>query len=173
MCGLPVPIFKTYINMIAKELVKLKKTIIKEIIIIVFISITASLIYNSVSKQQISIIYHPFRIENDKQLTFSDIKRIHKNKEALFIDARTVEEYEEGHIPDAVNIPVGLERSKKMEMLNQLSKDLQIIVYCEDPQCSVAERLAKEMQYLKFKYIAVYEGGWDEWNSQINSDLDD
>ncbi len=172
MCGLPDPIFETDINMLVKKLDKQKKRIIKEIIIIIFISITSALIYNLVSEQPISIVYHPYIIKNDKLLSFSDIERIHKNKEALFIDARTVEEYEEGHIPDAMNIPVELGRSKKMELLNQLSKNLQIIVYCENSQCSMAERLAKEIQYLQFKYVAVYEGGWDEWNEQIKSDVE-
>ena len=138
----------------------------KETIIIVFISVLSALILNSVSEQQIPFIYHPYTFAQDRQLTIDDIKRIHKNKEALFIDARSVEEYQEGHIPDAINIPAGMGRTKKMEMLNQIPKDLQIIVYCEDSQCHMAERLAKGMQYLKFASVTVFEGGWKEWCSK-------
>ena len=149
-----------------KEILSQNIKMFKETIIIVFISVLSALIFNSMSEQQIPFIYHPYTFAQDRQLTIDDIKRIHKNKEALFIDARSVEEYQEGHISDAINIPAGMGRTKKMEMLNQIPKDLQIIVYCEDSQCHMAERLAKEMQYLKFASVTVFEGGWKEWCSK-------
>ena len=149
-----------------KEILNQKNKILKEIVIIVSISILTGLIYNSINDQQIPIIFHPYIFGNDNQLTIAEIKNIHKNKEALFIDARTIEEYKEGHIPGAINIPAGLVRIKKMDMLNQIPKDLQIIVYCEDSQCHMADRLAKEMQYLKFTSVTVFRGGWEEWNAK-------
>ncbi len=173
MFGLPDPIYKKDTIMNVIEVLNQKKRIIKEIMIMVSISVLTGFVYNCISEQQIPLIYHPNIIENDKILSLSEIKIIYKNKEALFIDTRIVEEFEAGHIPDAVNIPSGLERSKKIELLNQIPRDLQIIVYCENPQCNMAERLAKEMQYLKFTSVAVFEGGWDEWNSKINSEAED
>ncbi|KUO67594.1 MAG: CoA-disulfide reductase [Clostridia bacterium BRH_c25] len=45
----------------------------------------------------------------------------------LLLDVREPSEYEEGHIPNAVNIPLGQIRSR----LNELPKDKEIIVNCQ------------------------------------------
>ncbi|MEJ2545376.1 MAG: rhodanese-like domain-containing protein [Calditrichaceae bacterium] len=156
------------INTNSKEILKDKSVIIKEVIIIIFISILAALVFNYVNEQQIAILYHPYKFDNDKQLTVAQIKKIHKHKEVLFIDARTEDEYKSGHIPDAINIPADMGRSAKMEMLSKIPKDLHVIVYCENAQCNMAERLAKEMQYLKYTSVTVFKGGWEEWNSENN-----
>lgn len=142
-----------------------KNKFIKEISIILFISILAGFTYNGISDQQIPLIYEPFIVESGSTLSISDARRINKYKSALFIDARIKEDFNAGHIPDAINIPANLSRSNKIELLEQLPKNLQIIVYCENPQCHFAERMAKEMQYMKFKSVIVFDGGWDVWNS--------
>ena len=151
--------------MLKRELFQYKKKFIREIFLILFISILAGFVYNGISEHQIPLIYEPFVIESGDRLTLSQVQIIHKHKEALFIDAREKEEYEAGHIPDAINIPASSGRSKKIELLDQIPKNLQIIVYCDNLQCHFAERLAKEMQYMKFNSVAVFEGGWDAWIS--------
>ena len=142
-----------------------KVKFIKEISIILFISILAGFTYNGISDQQIPLLYKPFIVESGSTLSISDARMIHKYKSALFIDARIKEEFDAGHIPDAINIPANLGRSDKIKLLEQLPKNLQIIVYCENPQCHFAERMAKEMHYMKFKSVVVFNGGWDAWNS--------
>ena len=148
-----------------KEVLNQENNILKEMIIIVSISILAALLFNFVNEQRIPVLYHPYVFDDDEELSLEDVKIIYKHKEALFIDARTAEEYQEGHIPDAINIPADFGRTQKMEMLNKIPKGLQIIVYCENAQCYMAERLAKEMQYLKYTSVAVFKGGWEEWNA--------
>lgn len=44
----------------------------------------------------------------------------------VFVDVRTPEEYKEGHIPGAVNIPV----SEIKARMNEVPKDKQVYVYC-------------------------------------------
>jgi len=44
-----------------------------------------------------------------------------------FVDVRTVEEYKQGHVPGAINIPVQV----LADRLNEVPKDKQVYVYCE------------------------------------------
>lgn len=162
---LPGQIYSPIIKVIYSILKVNKKRLLKEIIFILFIAILFGLTYNSFSEQKISLIYKPFVLKDNSNLTIKDIRIIHKQKDALFIDTRDKDEYEAGHIPDAVNIPAGMARSKKMEILNQLPKDIQIITYCANPNCHIAERLAGEIQFLKFKSVTVFKGGWEAWQS--------
>lgn len=151
--------------MLKTKLFNNKKKYLREILIIFLISILVGFAYNEISEQQLPLIYKPFKIEGGRKLSLTDVQRIHKQRNALFIDARIKEEYNAGHIPDAINIPANLNRSKKIDLWDEIPKNLQIIIYCEDPQCHFAERLAKEMQYMKFTSVVVFDGGWDAWNS--------
>ncbi len=44
-----------------------------------------------------------------------------------FLDVRTVKEYNQGHVPGAINIPVQV----LAERFNEVPKDKQVYVYCE------------------------------------------
>lgn len=44
-----------------------------------------------------------------------------------FVDVRTVKEYNAGHVPGAINVPV----QQLAERLNEIPKDKQVYVYCE------------------------------------------
>jgi len=136
---------------------------IKEITIIIFISILLGIIYNTFSEHGLPLLYKPLDIKTGSLLSFEEVQSVYKQKDALFIDAREKSEFEEGHIPDALNIPAGMGRSKKMALLNQIPKNLRIIIYCSNPDCHQAHRLAKEMQYLDFTSVSVFEGGWEAW----------
>jgi rhodanese-related sulfurtransferase len=50
-----------------------------------------------------------------------------QDKENILLDVRTEEEYKNGHVKGAVNIPVDSLRDR----LNELDKDKNIIIYCQ------------------------------------------
>lgn len=55
---------------------------------------------------------------------------LNDNKNAIFIDVRTEEEYKEGHLKDAINIP----HEKVVEVLSTygtIDFDTPIVVYCK------------------------------------------
>lgn len=70
---------------------------------------------------------------------------------AKIIDVRTPDEYSEGHINNAVNIPLDTLKSK----LGNLKKDQTIIVYCAS---GVRSSSAKKMLELN-GFTHVYNGG--------------
>ena len=77
----------------------------------------------------------------------------------ILVDVRTIEEYESGHIQDAVNFDFYSESFQK-EILS-LDKSSSIILYCR-----TQNRSTKTANYLKengYKEITVLEGGITSW----------
>ena len=73
------------------------------------------------------------------------------------IDVRAAEDYAQGHIPGAVNIP-----KDKWTALQNLSTDKVNIVYCYSEVCHLAATAAKEFAEHGFSVMEL-EGGFGEW----------
>ncbi len=83
----------------------------------------------------------------------------------ILVDVRTLEEYESGHIQDAVNFDFYSE-SFKNDIL-ALEKSSSIILYCRTQNRSI-----KTANFLKengFKEIAVIKGGITSWVKNGNN----
>lgn len=64
---------------------------------------------------------------------------------AVVIDVRTVDEYEDGHMPNAINIPVG-ELVKRTAEIGP--KDKPVVLYCETgSRSAMGAMLLKTMGY--------------------------
>ena len=84
-----------------------------------------------------------------------------KSKNYLVIDARNSEEYEDVHIPDAVNIP-----EKKFNDYLQLlpaNRDVQLVFYCNGVKCGKSKKAAKKAAMLEYRNIFVYSEGMPVW----------
>ena len=82
-----------------------------------------------------------------------------QDSDYILVDVRTIEEYESGHIQDAINFDFYSESFQK-EILS-LDKSSSIILYCR-----TQNRSTKTANYLKengYKEITVLEGGITSW----------
>jgi rhodanese-related sulfurtransferase len=79
-----------------------------------------------------------------------------------FIDARDEEEFKEGHLPGALNIPLYKFDEYFLQIANKIEKDKFLIIYCNeecDSKVFVAEKLLKEGISNK---IFLMDNGWEE-----------
>lgn len=79
-----------------------------------------------------------------------------------FIDARMPEEYAEGHIKGAINIPFDGDESYR-NILNSFSKDEVLVTYCSGTECDVSILLGDELFKKGFKKVYIFFGGWNDW----------
>ncbi len=94
------------------------------------------------------------------------------DSEWVILDVREPEEYCEGHLPGAINIPRGflevkadLEHPKKDARLSQ--RDQKIICYCGGGHRSaLAAKTLSEMGFTNPKSMA---GGWTSWSKENRS----
>jgi 3-mercaptopyruvate sulfurtransferase SseA len=98
-------------------------------------------------------------------VSLDEMKRIWDTGTAYIIDARDPYEYEEGHIPGAINVPYD-RLPEYLDMLSsELSMDSEIIVYCRGPDCDFSDQLATELKILGYQNVRVFTGGWEHWSA--------
>jgi rhodanese-related sulfurtransferase/CBS domain-containing protein len=79
---------------------------------------------------------------------------------AQVVEVLPAEEYEDEHLPGAVNIPL---RRLDREAPERLSKDRPVVVYCYDSACDVSPRAAWRLLALGFTDVVDYPAGKYDW----------
>lgn len=82
-------------------------------------------------------------------------------KDGVLLDVRTPEEYESGHLQDAINIDFFNEAFESN--LLKLDKDTKVYVYCRSGNRSA--KTAKLMHQLSFKEVINLDGGIKAWQA--------
>jgi len=140
-----------------------RRSLTVEVIFILALSFISAVIFNTLSGSGIPLFYHSAAISPEERLSVTRTEAILKQKRALFIDARTPEEYSSGHLPGAVNIPGYATPDKIMRDLPLNRKRTMIVVYCSGPECPYADRLAGFLRFQGFAAVYVFPGGIDAW----------
>jgi rhodanese-related sulfurtransferase len=81
------------------------------------------------------------------------IERVQRG-EVTVLDVRPVEEYQAGHIPGAISVPLGELKQK----LADLPRDREFVAYCRGPYCVLAVQAVEMLRRSGFKAIRMSEG---------------
>jgi rhodanese-related sulfurtransferase len=92
-------------------------------------------------------------------------RRFHSANAALFVDARTPEEYAEGHIAGAVNLPLETLVKDPSRAQALATGGRPIITYCDGPQCMVALDLARTLVEDGQHRVLAFETGFPAWKA--------
>jgi len=84
-----------------------------------------------------------------------------RRKSVTVIDVRPPEEYEAGHIPGALSIPL----KKLQSRLAEIPKDRQIVAYCRGPYCVLAVKAVDILRSQGYKAIRL-EDGVPDWRAR-------
>ena len=131
----------------------MKKNIIIAIILIAVLICIGCFIYktnktNKTTTSNSTATTNAAKTNEIRHVSMDDIVKImNENKDYVIVDVRTPDEYKEGHIPNAINIP------------NQL-----ILIYCRSG--SRSRQAAYKMQKLGYTNIVEF-GGIINWKGKI------
>ncbi len=79
----------------------------------------------------------------------------------VLIDVREPGEYQQGHLPAAINIPRGVLEFKVTGTPELANRDLKFVVYCKTSgRAALAAKALQDMGYLNVTSIS---GGFDAW----------
>jgi len=81
-----------------------------------------------------------------------------KRKDITVLDVRPNEEFNSGHLPNAVNIPL----SELEKRLNTLPMDRDVVAYCRGPHCILSFEAVERLRKKGFRALR-YENGFPEW----------
>ncbi|MEW6388755.1 MAG: rhodanese-like domain-containing protein [Thermodesulfobacteriota bacterium] len=84
--------------------------------------------------------------------------------QSLFIDTRDRQEYEELHIPGAINLSPDSWSELKSSPLLGVPRDRRLIVYCSQERCDAALKVAEKLQTLGFTQVMAFLGGFRSWD---------
>lgn len=98
------------------------------------------------------------------KVSAKDIKSA--NGGAVIIDARQTPDYEAGHIDGAINIPTTLCAAGRTAKLAEVAKNSRLIIYCQSAGCPYAEKVAANLMEDGFNNLAIYKGGWVDWDKR-------
>jgi rhodanese-related sulfurtransferase len=85
------------------------------------------------------------------------------NKKAVFLDARSPELYERGHIEGALNLPWEDFEKRFREVLKGISHDAVLVTYCDGEGCSQSHDLSLALFKEGYNNVRVLVGGWRLW----------
>ena len=93
-----------------------------------------------------------------KQVDIEQFDKLRQEKNHVVLDVRTAQEFNQGHVPGAVNIDISDPQFKKK--VEALDKSKTYLVHCAKGVRSA--RAGKIMAPLGFDLLD-YHGGFDEW----------
>ena len=99
--------------------------------------------------------------EGLRPVDHQELTALLKAGEALIIDVRPPEEYESGHIPGAVNIPL----ATLPRRLAELPRRKEVVAYCRGPYCMLAVEAVKRLRKRGYRARRL-EDGFPEWKSE-------
>lgn len=124
------------------------------------------------------------------RLTTADVRGTLGSPDILILDARAPAEYRGlegnarrlGHIPGAINVPVGSMRREGSQHLRDGDALRELLVranvargkrlVCYDGSGVAAAKLAFVMNLLGHEDVAVYDGGWADWGDRLDLPVD-
>lgn len=91
-----------------------------------------------------------FPVEADHEALLDSIRQ----GRALIVDVRPIEEYEAGHIPGAISLPL----SELEQRLSELPKDREIVTYCRGTYCLLALQAVEMLREHGYRALYLEEG---------------
>ena len=96
-------------------------------------------------------------------ISLADAAKLFTEKAAVFIDARSNEDFRKGHIKGAKSLPWQDVDQRFIEIAEDISPDATIITYCDGETCELSHDLALFLIDMGFKDVRVLVNGWSVW----------
>jgi len=154
--------------------------IIKEIIILLGVSIISAITVNFFSPSGIALVGQwdePPGVIASKAI--SDVfsgeleikhvriaKQIYDSGEALFVDARSLEDFKNGHIKGSESLPLGKFDDLIEAFEKKYSTDTFIVTYCSERSCNDSHTLEQRLFDRGYVNVSIFIDGYQGWKSE-------
>lgn len=149
-------------------------------ILLVVLAGCAALIVNQLSPMGIPLVGQWDRQEGvvhanpdssifNDHLEIGDIevaRLIYDSPKTLFVDARSVEDYEAGHVLGAVSLPLSDFDAHIEGFINRYPPEQPIITYCSGRTCEDSHHLAQLLLELGYERVNIMIDGFQSWKDK-------
>lgn len=141
--------------------------------IIVIAATGIALFFNTTREERLSVVATWSEHRRDQEaleklfISIEKAQALFPLKETLFLDARTRELYEQGHITGARNLPLDSFEAMSSTVLGDVPRSTPLIVYFEGTDSTPGIELALLLLSRNYRNVYVLERGWDLWTSEL------
>ncbi len=96
----------------------------------------------------------------------SHAKALYDTGNVLFVDARSFEDFNNGHVKNAVSLPIGHFDEQIDDFLERYDLDRPIITYCAGRTCEDSHHLARLLMERGYMNISVMIDGFPVWEAE-------
>ena len=93
-------------------------------------------------------------------------KDIFDKGDVLFVDARSQNDYENGHIAGAISLPLGQFEKRIGFFLNRYPLEQPIVTYCSGRTCEDSHDLARFLSDVGFTNVRIFIDGFPAWEAE-------
>jgi rhodanese-related sulfurtransferase len=135
-------------------------------LLIVLLGATLGFVSNQLNPKRIPIITPPRPKVNPEEFVALDkAHELWQGGNVLFFDARKPEDFQAGHIANALNLPSEDFEQHFPQVAPMLSADSAIIVYCDGTECELSHHLAGLLRPQGYTNIHILSNGWTAWRT--------
>ncbi len=100
------------------------------------------------------------------EISIKDAAMLFISRRAVFLDARSLMEFEAGHIQGALSAPAEDFDYAFKEIAPKLQDAETIITYCDGERCQLSHELAEMLKARGFNNVYVLKNGWSLWRNE-------
>jgi len=145
-------------------------SVLRQVTVIILLSFALGLLMNQARSNTLPLVaaWSPeTRLTADSRenmvVSLDEARNLCLDKKAIFLDARSSEEYARGHIRCAQNIPWQSFDEFIDRVFETIPDNAWIVTYCDGEHCSLSEDLAKELLSMGYERVKVLPNGWTRW----------
>ena len=107
--------------------------------------------------------YRELLEQTKAEISEVDARAAQELADAVWLDVREADEWQEGHVPGARHVPRGFLESRIETTVP--AKDTEIVVYCADAQCSASIYAYYSLERAGYRRVRRYPGGIADWEA--------
>ncbi len=101
--------------------------------------------------------------ESVSEISLEEARKAFLSSRVVFLDARSLEAYREGHIRGAYSLPWESVEQLADEVLAHIPREATIVAYCDGESCDLSMNLATELYFRGYENVRVLVNGWTRW----------
>jgi len=140
--------------------------------VILVISVVLGLVVNHVRANRLEIFGDCSQLArsimdygDNLAISFDEAQRLFLSRKAIFLDARSRELFQWGHIPGALNLPLQAFDEYFERVMAEIPEDAMIITYCNGKGCGLSKELALSLIDKGYRNVHVLTDGWSLWEA--------
>jgi rhodanese-related sulfurtransferase len=133
-------------------------------VLIVMIGAALGVLANTVGPRRIAWITPPKPVAKPESMLGLEKAKQFWDSGAQFVDARAREDFEAGHIENALSLPANEFQEHWPKVAPLLSPETQLVVYCDGLECDLSHELEAKLKQFGFQNVVILTNGWTLWS---------